>query len=499
MRRIEELHDADFFPSVAAVVPMRRGDRRRRNFLLLCALGTAIKIVLYFVDSRPALFMGDSASYLATAYVNYIPPDRSFAYGYLLKAIALWPNSLETVVQTQVAWSALSCCVLGWALLRYLRLPLLPAAMLVGICAVEPLQLLSERFVLTEAAATLLLSLMIWTAFAYSESSRIWLLLLDALLGVILVSFRMAYLPFVIASSLLVPLLSPAARTPAITGFRYWRVPERKWMSVALSLVLSVAASQVLLRQYRLLYRALFNPSLRPAYLYQEGYFLLSDFAPIVTPDDYPIAKDRAWVFSHVGIPLGDRRGREQQHWLPNGLCEVIKRVPGQGEYRGNRMARLTALNAIRRDPAGAIRLAVASASDYFDSGYLKEAIAFDQGVNLRLSPAEAVPIRQFFAFVRRPEDDNTVIRRWQRFAWPWYIALIFVPAVYLIALASLRRYTRAIDWYLVVPAALIVFTSTVLVGRPTVRYETALGWLVFLLIGTVLARSCHTKPEKSQ
>lgn len=481
-----------------AVVSSPRGGAQRRNLLILSGLAIAIKCVLYLLDPRPALFMGDSASYLATAYLNYIPPDRSFVYGYLLKAIALWPHSLAMAVQTQVAMGAISCCILAWLLIRYVRLSLLAAAFLVCICAIEPLQLLSERYVLTEASATLLLAVMIWIAFAYYENGRLWLLLVDALVGVVLISFRIAYLPFVIASSLLLPFFSPAARSAAIAAVRYRRLAMRTWMPVALTLVLSIAASQLLLRQYRLLYRAMFNPTLRPAYLYHDGYFLLSDFAPIVTPGDYPIAQDRAWVFSRIGIPLADRREREQQHWYPNGICQIMKQVPRQGEYRGNRMARLTALHAIRRDPPGAIRLALASASDYFDADYLRETIRLDQALTLQLTPADAARLWRLFHFARRPEDDNSLVRRWYRFVWPWYIALIFVPPLYLIVLLWLRRWTNAIHWYLLLPTALIVFTSTVLVGRPTVRYETALGWLVFLLIGTVLKLLATSRTAKS-
>lgn len=431
--------------------------------------------------------MGDSGSYLATAYRNYIPPDRSFVYGYLLKAIALWPHSLLTVVQTQVAISAASCSVLAWLLVRHLRLPLLPAAILAALCAVEPLQLLSERYVLTEAGTTLLFSLSIWTAFSYHENGRLWLLPVTALLGAMLISFRVAYLPFVLASSVLIPLLSPRARAAIQAARRRRASTWRAWMPIALSLVLSVVVSQVALREYRILYRSIFNARLWPAYIYHDGYFLLSDFAPLVAPEDYPIARDRSWVFSRIKVPLGDRRLREQQHWFSDGICQVIKRVPGQGEYRGNRMARLTALHAIRRAPLRAIDLVLASASDYFDVEYLRQSIALDQGSGLRLSPANAERIQQLFGFAPTSEDDNSMVRRWSRLAWPWYIALLVVPGVYVAALLLLWRRARTIDWYLALPATLIVFTSTVLVGRPTVRYETTLAWLAFLIAGRML------------
>src|SRR5436305_11568293 len=57
------------------------------------ALGTvlaivAIKLVFLLADARPAYFLGDSESYLATATIKYIPTSRSFLYGFFIRRIA---------------------------------------------------------------------------------------------------------------------------------------------------------------------------------------------------------------------------------------------------------------------------------------------------------------------------------------------------------------------------------------------------------------------------
>lgn len=469
------------------------------NALLLCCIAVAVKCIVYLIDARPALFMGDSGSYLATASINYIPPDRSFVFGYLLKWIALWPHSLETVVQTQVAFSAISCCVLGWLLLRHFRISLPLSAILVSLCAIEPLQLLSERYVLTEATATLLFALHVWTAFAYCRRGSFWLLLLQAGIGVLLISIRIGYLPLVLFSSLLLPLLSPVARSSLLATLRHRAPPLRKWVPVALSLLLSVAATQCLLRGYQLLYGSLFNPKLRPAFLYNDGYFLLSDFAPLVTPDDYPVPQDRAWVFSHTTVPLKDRRAREPQRWMAGGICTVIEHVPGQSEFHGNRLARLTALHAIRRNPLGAVRLILGSVADYFDKPYLMGTILTDEAIRLKLSPHDASYFRDFYGFSRKPDDDNTLTRRWHRLLWPWYPALILIPVLYLITVVLLRRSALAIHWYLLLPAAAVWATAAITISRPTPRFETSLAWLTFLLIGSVLNSSLYFRAGPSR
>lgn len=445
--------------------------------------------------------MGDSGSYLATAYINYIPPDRSFVYGYFLKWIALAPHSLEPVVITQVVMSIASCCIPAWLLLNYCGLSFRASALLVFLCAIEPLQLLSERYVLTEATATLLFAVLVWIAFSYSRSGRWWLLIGQALAGVLLVSVRVAYLPLVIFSALLVPLLSPRAREAVKAIVRRRHLSLRGSVPIVISLLLSAAACQFLLSEYKLLYRSLFNPTLRPAFLYHDGYFLLSDFAPLVKPEDYPIAQDRAWVFSHVTIPLGDRRNREPQRWSQGGICEAIKDLPRQGEYRGNRMARLTALHAVRRDPGGVFRLMIGSVADYFDQSYLQGTLLTDEAFQLNLSQHDQDYFRRVYGFVRQAGDDDSLTRRWHRFLWPWYPALLLIPLAYAGVLLLGWRYTSAVQWYLLLPAGAVWATSAITVSRPTARFETSLGWLAFLLAGSAWRlwnrrRQRHTNNE---
>src|SRR5438445_8912114 len=69
----------------------------RQAFYTLLAI-VCIKGVLFFVDSQPAYFLGDSEAYLATATAKYIPPDRSVLYGLLIRRIAYRARSLEAMM-----------------------------------------------------------------------------------------------------------------------------------------------------------------------------------------------------------------------------------------------------------------------------------------------------------------------------------------------------------------------------------------------------------------
>src|SRR6185295_2027580 len=67
----------------------------------LAVLGA--RLVWLLVDHTPMLFIGDSEAYLATAVDGYIPTDRSFTYGLLLRIVAVNVHSLGPLLVLQMA------------------------------------------------------------------------------------------------------------------------------------------------------------------------------------------------------------------------------------------------------------------------------------------------------------------------------------------------------------------------------------------------------------
>ena len=57
----------------------------------------AIKVLVLFADGHPGYFFGDSATYLATAAFRWIPPDRSFLYGLLIRKLAYRFHCLQVI------------------------------------------------------------------------------------------------------------------------------------------------------------------------------------------------------------------------------------------------------------------------------------------------------------------------------------------------------------------------------------------------------------------
>jgi hypothetical protein len=243
---------------------------RRLAFLLIVIL--AIKAIFFAVDAEPLFHFRDSAVYLATAIGKWIPPDHSFVYGLLLRPVALWPRSLLPIVVMQASLSGIANWLIAVCLVRYFATGFTIAAICSIACVVEPLQLVAERYVLTESVLTFVFAVFLVAVFSYVKTSSLSLLALIQIIAVILVSLRVSFVPLAWIASFLIPLGSRRA-------ISFWRSSRQalrrssgviKWVSgvrfVLLPLLFSVVLSQSLLFGYRHLYGELIERP--PAFTY---------------------------------------------------------------------------------------------------------------------------------------------------------------------------------------------------------------------------------------
>jgi len=100
---------------------------RRFPWLALTVALMAVKLAWLIADHTPMLFLGDSESYLWTALTGWIPPDRSFLYGFLLRPLAVDAGSMLPLIAAQSASSVVVALLLAWALV--FNLTHLPYAM----------------------------------------------------------------------------------------------------------------------------------------------------------------------------------------------------------------------------------------------------------------------------------------------------------------------------------------------------------------------------------
>src|SRR5499433_2971378 len=154
-------------------------DRRIAAFpwlALALFLGFSKLVVLVF-DSNPQVFGGDSFSYLAGARTGWIPPDRSFVYGFFVHDVTSRARSLSSLVAVQTFAGVVTAWLVAVILVRYMRVRFGVASVVAVLLALEPQQLLFERFVLTESLSTAFFALFLLIALEYVRSRRIWALM----------------------------------------------------------------------------------------------------------------------------------------------------------------------------------------------------------------------------------------------------------------------------------------------------------------------------------
>ncbi len=178
------------------------------RWTLFCLSILALKLLLFAIDPVPKLYMGDSGSYIWTALTGWIPPDRSFFYGYVIRWTALWTESLTFLLVVQVCLSAITCILLSSITRVIFELPERWSYAFGFLCAIDPLQLLYERYVMTEAISLFLYALVIYHSFLYLKSHRLRNLVVVQAVSVLLIGFRMSFLLVVQINTIILPLIA---------------------------------------------------------------------------------------------------------------------------------------------------------------------------------------------------------------------------------------------------------------------------------------------------
>jgi len=163
-----------------------------------------------------------------------------------------------------------------------------------------------------------------------------------------------------------------------------------------------------------------------PALFYHEGAFLVSAFAPLIEPEDFPDSSKRMIIFSTLRYDRHDLSSRPAQHFVEGGLWPNIQQQYPD-EKAANDLAVATALHAVLRQPLGVVRLAWRTLLLYFDSDILLGALLVDQGAEGgNHMKVETRGWLQDIYGISNPLDYQTSItKQWHLFAYPWYPAIL--------------------------------------------------------------------------
>src|SRR6476659_7978712 len=212
-------------------------------WLLFCVLIFAIKLLLLWLDPTAKLFLGDSGAYIWTALTGWIPSDRSYFYGYLVRCLAVWPHSLGPLLLSQMLVSAVTAIVFALICSRFFRMSNRLSFFFGLMCALDPCQLVWERYVMTETFSLLVYVLVLYWSLAYLRDRRLWQLAVVQALSVLLIGFRMSYLLVVQACTILLPLIAFArCGIPALRNRSGARAPETGVLKTGLTHVVASIA-----------------------------------------------------------------------------------------------------------------------------------------------------------------------------------------------------------------------------------------------------------------
>lgn len=466
-----------------------------RPLLSLAILLALVKSAQFAVDST-ALFFNDSGAFLLNGLKVMFVPQRSYFYGYAIRIFSLPFHSLRAIVAMQVAMGGITAWLLGYALLRFFRVRTWIAVLAALAFAFDPVQIVLEHLIMAETTAMFVTAIFLIAASQYLETPDRWRLALLAFLGVLLAALRIMYLPVVIASAALLPLAayfwSPA--WPKLRGSR----------ALAIALAVSCGFTLVCHQGYTHLTGRLAGRE--PAYHYQTGFFLVSAAAPIikVQDSDDPHVTRAIVEQNHSELPLFPPDLRAGQLWDPNGLAARLRNAFGGDLIQSNRAAQRLAFAAIRRNPAGFLKLGLDCYVDYWRRlPKLEGILPYEDGSREPIVlPYDAAVIQSYFGVdVSRQDLLHTPSRRLHIEARYWYLFLLASPLLAAMALCL----KPSASWQASLAAALfLVWSCLVLVAtclgavESMYRYLHPLSFTGLAAAAFLVEKLCRRRPTKA-
>jgi hypothetical protein len=455
---------------------MFRDPEKAARWLVLTLVLILLKFIVYVYDSDPQAFFGDSGSYLTTALSKWIPPDRSFLYGFVVRALILNSHSLNSVVAFQTLAGVGTALLVARMLTRYFQLQFLPASLIAVALALEPQQLLFERFVLTESLSALIFATLILWGLEYLFRGRIRHLIFFQITGTLLVAFRVTFAPLILVASISLPFIR------FLLGEK--RAPARR-------AVLELSVSLIFFFGLHQMYKV-WNGSLsrKPAaYLYADGFFMLASLSPLVEPSDTdnPVIADVLRQPLVHGNQLEKWNARNAELFDYDGLVPRIQKVINDN-YRANAECRKIARRVLLRDPVGVMRLGWVTYRLFFTRDYMKQTMLFEAGT-FALTADEIKFLGRFHLEATELATHNTVTRKYYMAMWPYFIFLIHTPLVILGAIIVAKREWRPFLLFLLLICTVHVVAIQALGVGPSVRHNHAVSILLAITVGALVQR----------
>ena len=434
------------------------GPKSMARRVLWLAVICSVSAAFWVLDHRPEFYMGDSGSYLLTAVQGFIPPDRSFVYGFFIRLIALPFHSLKPLFVAQAIAAVLSCAGLAACCKFYgppgirERAPLLMAFLL----AVEPMHLMFQRYVLTEALTMPVFIAYLMFALSYLLHNRGHKLVMVQVLGIVLISMRLIFLPLVLANAVVLPFLRRGNAS----------FPGRL-AHLAMNLILVI----VLHGGYCILNGKLSNEP--PAYTYWDGFVQLSAWAPAVTIRSAANPQVAEIIRHGAEYELNKFDRRYYQLWDQKGVVFRIKSI-APDPVTANQWAKATARNALFQDPLTVLKVVLQTYIDFNTYAKISNELHIDRGDDRPVSSNLVMRLNHYFKCdsyefdVRNGEywQKHSLTKTIQDHAALWMLLLVQTPYLCLLT-GIIRRECRLQCLYLCLVC--VIYLATVCSLTPLV------------------------------
>src|SRR5262245_53185767 len=354
---------------------VRKRISRRR--ILYFALIFTVTGITWILDHEPKFYFGDSGSYLLTAIYGYIPPDRSFVYGFLIHLFSLPFHSLKPLLLIQALAGLLSCIGLFVCLKRF-NISDSICFLITFLFSLEPMHMMFQRFVLTESLSMPVFIAYIYVCLSYLKSPHPKSLLLMQLLGLVLISLRMIFLPLVLTNALVIPIFAYTA------GYK----------TIFKHLAVNVICVLILHGSYCILNGELSKAP--PAYSYWDGFFQLSAWAPAITPESAANPQVSKIINEPQKFRLDDPLNRVHHLWNKDGLTGKI-RLAAPNLYTANSWARITALRTLRLNPLGVLKVGGITYTWFNNFSHILNELKIDRGDDIPMSSNILIRLKTFF------------------------------------------------------------------------------------------------------
>jgi hypothetical protein len=446
---------------------------------LFCLGILLLKLVLLALDPSPKVFLGDSASYIWTAISGWIPNDRSFLYGYIVRWLCLGTHSLTPLLLCQAFLGGCTAILTAVICRRIFALPLSLSYLLGLICALDPLQLLWERYVMTEVISLFLYVTMLLLSFLYFKERRLWQIALIQLLGVLVISLRISYLLLVQTQAVLLPILAFWPEIQAVVArLRLGTAAFSGLKPAGLHLLLSVSLMCLLHAGYKDLNGYLSHR--KPAYLYVTGLNLLAMWAPALEPQDSPDPRLAKIIANGDSFAIHDPGARGIQLYWKNYLVDRWRNTERNGDV-ADAVGRRTALHALVHRPLSVLRLGAETFLGYWRVRQIKQQAKYELG---NISLPESLRSWLVTSFHYSPPPTKATAKSYSLLQRYFLASRFYYETVTLLPLLCLGLFILRLNrtaFLLLVHSSILLGTSVLFTVTATLRYLQPLSLLLIL------------------